>query len=135
VKTFLLVVLNFATLVVLQQSYLWSQTPVPKGFAYPESQVTILQKSRVHTSELSGTVTDATGARLAKVLVELLTSNGKERVDAVFTDTQGHFQLLPQAKGNHRLRFSLPGLNSTIVMVTIDAKSKNKLEVIMELSN
>ena len=67
--------------------------------------------SQVVTSQVTGTVTDETGAVLPGVEVTLKSADGKIRITT--TDNQGRYVFVAVPPGsNYRLRFSQPGFRA-----------------------
>jgi len=99
---------------------------VPKGFSYPESPKTTELKNPIRTTSLSGTVADAAGFPIPRILVELVSRDWKRRLAAIFTDSEGTFAFATARKGKHYLKLSGPGFDSLMVRVIATKKAKAK---------
>jgi len=72
------------------------------------------------TTQLSGTVVDASGAVIAGSNVQVLTANGSARTTAQ-SDANGSFTVRGLAPGSYRLVVSHPGFDIKEIAVTIEA--------------
>ncbi|MEO6391564.1 MAG: carboxypeptidase-like regulatory domain-containing protein [Pyrinomonadaceae bacterium] len=104
---------------------------VPEDFSYPRYGDSAQFQEPFAARNLSGQVILPGGGGLEKVLVELMSPGWKKRVDAVFTDAEGHFDLNRSTKGTYYLRFSL--LYFGLVMAKVKIIKKAAKGVIIEL--
>jgi hypothetical protein len=102
---------------------------IPKDFAYPEPPSKTELKTPIKARSLSGKVADSAGFPIPKVLVERVSSDWKERLDATFTDSEGTFVLPNVPMGKHFLKLSKPGFNTLLIRVITTRKSKAELEL------
>jgi hypothetical protein len=109
-------------------------TPVPKEFSYPESPSTTKFETPMSARALSGTVTESSGSKIAKALVEIVSENGKTRLDARLTDDHGSFFFGKAVPGKHYLKVSIPGFDTLLVTVIVDKKSKATLRLFLQAS-
>ncbi len=73
------------------------------------------------STQLSGTVVDASGAVIAGATVQLRSANGTVQLNTQ-TDANGSFLTVALAPGNYRLVVSNPGLQTKEIAVTIGAR-------------
>lgn len=104
---------------------------VPEDFSYPRYGDSVQFQNPFRARNLSGQVILPGGGGLEKVLVELMSPGWKQRVDAVFTDADGHFDLNRSTKGTYYLRFSL--LYFGLVMAKVKITKRAATGVIIEL--
>ena len=67
------------------------QRSVPKDFSYPDASETL--QIAMTARSLAGVVRAPNGEALADVLVERVSADWKNRIDATFTDPDGRFVL------------------------------------------
>jgi hypothetical protein len=74
---------------------------------------------------------------LESVLVEECTSDGKTVVQSGRTNNTGHFDLRSSlVKGEHYLRFSMPGMNTVMIRVHVLRLSpKSEISIEMPVAN
>lgn len=99
------------------------QRSVPKDFSYPEpSEIVEVAAS---SKALAGVVRVPNGEALADALVERVTADWKNRLDATFTDSEGRFELSSLPDGKYFLRVSKSGFSTLRVKVRLKRKEKS----------
>jgi|HubBroStandDraft_1064217.scaffolds.fasta_scaffold182931_2 hypothetical protein len=111
------------------------QRKIPPEYEYPGGWVTAEHPSQ-SARNLSGVVTNGRGAPLQSVLVELMTSDFKTRLDARLTDSSGRFNFKRMHAGTHYLRLRDRGFNDYLIAVQVSPDAdKSPLAVHLEVSN
>ena len=107
---------------------------VSDSFGYPVSPHIVERKGIIKAKSLAGTVVDAAGSPIPKVLVEQLSIEGK-RSQAVLTDLRGSFLMNTEVEGLYELRISKPGFDSQLIRVKVSKGEKKPLRVKLPVSH
>ena len=107
------------------------QRKVPKDFSYPEASE-IVQVDLTSRS-LGGVVRVPNGEDLADALVERVSSDWKNRLDATFTDSEGRFKLSSLPDGNYFLRVSKSGFCTLRIKLRLKRKAKSEMDLELPL--
>jgi hypothetical protein len=107
---------------------------VPKDFSYPDSPKRTELKDPIRAKSLAGTIADAAGFPIPRVLVERVSPDWKTRLDATFTDSEGSFAFVKAPIGRHYLKLSMNGFDTLLVKVIASKKSKAKLKLFLNPS-
>ena len=124
-----LLLLGFATSLFAQGRP--QQHRVPKEFSYPEASETV--QIALSAKSLAGVVRVPNGEVLADALVERVSANGKKRLDATFTDSQGKFHLSALPDGKYFLKVSKSGFSTLKVEVRVKKKAKSLMDLALPL--
>jgi hypothetical protein len=97
---------------------------IPPEYEYPQGWITNSEKEHAVVRSLSGVVEDGSGAPIQFVLVERMSSDFKQRIEATLTDEKGSFRFRHAHTGNHYLRFRFRGFNDYELPVIVSPKAK-----------
>ena len=85
------------------------------------------------SKSLAGVVRVQNGDALADALVERVSADWKNRLDAAFTDREGRFDLSSLPDGKYFLRVSKSGFSTLKVKVRLKRKEKSLLDLELPL--
>jgi hypothetical protein len=94
---------------------------VPDDFGYPES-MTYQFEDVIRSKSISGIITYTSGDAASDVLVEILEEDWGKRIEAILTDSKGHFAFAGNTPGVYFLKISKPGFNSMLLKIEVTTK-------------
>jgi hypothetical protein len=107
------------------------QRSVPRDFSYPEASEIVAVA--VSSRSLAAVVRAPNGEVLADALVERMSADWKNRLDAAFTNSKGEFNLFSLPDGKYFLRVSKSGFSTLKVKVSLKRKEKSRLDLKLPL--